>query len=179
MKALYEKIWKSGEYIPSACAKPLAKYIMQTASKEDLLLDIGCGDGTTVRILRENGFKAYGVDLTLAGVKIPCEFLYESPADDMRIFHNDAFDYTFSTDVLEHLQPEKLNAVIQEILRITKIKTFHCMPIWGHTVDGIELHLIQKEPQWWIEQFKIANLKGIEVLIKERERFLQEMINGH
>ena len=173
-KEFYTQLWKT-EYTPSQCAEPLARYIAKTANKDDLLLDIGCGDGTTVHKLRAAGFKAYGVDLTLAGVKEASPFFYEMPITKMDLFLDSAFDYTFSTDCLEHLPEEEVGPAIAEILRITKRQTFHCIPIIGDTRLGIDVHLSKHEPDWWSRRFAQANLKGISVTIKEREAFLQEM----
>ena len=175
-KEFYTKLWQT-EYVPSACAEPLARYIARTVNKDDLLLDIGCGDGTTVRKLRDAGFKAYGVDLTLAGIKEASPFFYEMPITKMDLFLDSAFVYTFSTDCLEHLPPEEVVPAIAEILRITKARSFHCIPIIGDTRMGIDVHLSKHEPDWWLRHFMQANLKGIAVTIKEREHFLQEMSN--
>jgi SAM-dependent methyltransferase len=180
-KELYTELWKT-EYIPSACAEPLARYIMARADKDEKLLDIGCGDGTTVRILRANGYNAYGVDLTLAGVDKNEElrpqleqYFYEASVVDMKIFSDSEFDFTFSTDCLEHILPEEVGPAIAEILRITRKKTFHCMPLSGDTRLGIDVHLNRHDPEWWMRRFMQANAKGVEVLTKSREPFLKEM----
>jgi SAM-dependent methyltransferase len=177
-KELYTKLWET-EYIPSACAIPLASYITRIAKKDDLLLDIGCGDGTTVRLLREAGFNAYGLDLTLAGIKVPESFFFEASITERSLIKDDAFDFTFSTDCLEHLPPEEVVPAIEEILRITKRQTFHCIPISGDMHLGIDVHPSKHDAEWWLRKFAQANLKRIDVTIKEREQFLQEVRCGH
>lgn len=181
-KEIYTQLW-STDYTRSQCAKPLAQHIIATAHKNTRLLDIGCGDGTTVKILRDRGFDAYGVDITMAGVnkKFPDELtthFYELSATDMHLFSDNQFDYTFSTDCLEHLSPEDVMLAIKEIGRITRVKTFHVMPIWGDERLGMDLHLTQKDPAWWDNMFKSIITKNIEIKIMGREQFLKEMRHG-
>ena len=177
---LYEHLWNT-EYTPSACALPLAAYVARHASKDVAILDIGCGDGTTVQLLRAAGFSAYGVDLTMAGVnkrfkdsKVP-DYFVKASVTNMGVFLDNAFDFTFSTDCLEHLPPVHVGLAIDEILRITKRQTFHSMPIWGDDRLGKDVHLSKHPMEWWREQFMARNRKGIDVKIQEREEFLQEM----
>lgn len=177
---IYETLWKT-EYTPSACAIPLAKYVAQHARKEQAILDIGCGDGTTVQLLREAGFAAYGVDLTMAGVfkrfgdiEVP-DYFVKGSVTNMNFFLDDAFDFTFSTDCLEHLPTEQVGLAIAEILRITKTRTFHSMPTWGDDRLGQDVHRTQRPMEWWREQFMAKNTKGIDVKIQQREEFLREM----
>lgn len=183
-KELYETLWRT-EYTPSACAKPLADFVIATAQKEDKLLDIGCGNGLTVKLLRQAGLQAFGVDLTLEGVRrdmgvigMPLWFK-EISVTDMRSIPDDYYDYTFSTDVLEHLPPEEVEQAIAEIMRITKRKTFHSMPNWGDDRLGMDVHLTKQDPDWWLAKFQAANKKGIEIIIKGREQFIREMRDGH
>lgn len=175
-KAKYDYRWKT-DYKASQCAEAWAEYIYRASRKGERLLDIGCGDGTTVKILRYIGFDCRGADITLAGCKnFPnyhnkCIF-YEAPAWNISFARDHAFDFTFSTDFLEHLPQEKVEASIQEIFRITKKRTFHCVAIFPDTRDGVELHLTIKPIEWWQEIFNKFNTKGIETRIISRKDFL-------
>lgn len=56
-------------------------------------------------------------------------------------------------DVLEHIEPEHLNAVLDELARLTKrvgLFTVHCGPARRVLSDGRNAHLTQKPPQWWL-----------------------------
>lgn len=180
-KELYTKLWK-GEYIPSQCALPLAAYIAKTASKEDILLDFGCGDGSTVQMLRSMGFKnCLGLDITRAGIKITKEtdginnpaykWFIEKPIWDTK-FDDNYIEYSFSTDVLEHIPEDKVDAAIKEILRVTSKKTFHCIALFSDVRDGVELHKTRQPIEWWQKKFEQFNTKGIEVKLIDRVEFL-------
>lgn len=179
-KELYSGLWKNG-YIPSRCAMPLAAYIAKTADKKMSLLDIGCGDGSTARTLRLMNFNCKGLDITSAGIVFTKETsMVNKPLDKWFIeaciwntgLMDNLFDYTFSTDVLEHLPEDKVDDAIKEIIRITKIKTFHCIATFKDTRDGIELHKTIRPVEWWEDKFKSLNTKGIQVELIDRTIFL-------
>jgi len=170
-KDKYQKLWEK-DYIPSKCASFLGIYAEINSKLEDKLLDIGCGEGTTFRYLRSKNFDCFGVDITLAGLKEKSNRLFEYPIWRME-FENESFDFTFSTDTLEHIPPLKIEETILEILRITRMKTFHCIPNFSHKKNGIELHLIQKPIEWWKEIFNRLNVKNKEIILMDRKEFLQ------
>jgi hypothetical protein len=166
----YAQQWASG-YQKSICAQPLDLYVQSTAHKWQTLLDIGCGNGLTAGLLRTAGFNCSGIDITLAGVKQDASEFFESPVWQMP-FADDEFDYTFSTDVLEHLPTEMVDASIQEIIRVSRQKTFHCIATFPHERDGVDLHLTVQPIGWWKEKFAKFNTKCIETTIVSREEFL-------
>jgi len=167
-KEKYDKRWKHGS-LQSANVIPLIKYIIENAEehKKWKLLDIGCGDGTTVRGLRENGFECYGVDITLAGIKDNKEWFYEAPAWKMP-FRDNEFDFTFSTDMMEHIPVDFVDNAIGEIYRITKIKTIHCIASSPHVEGCTVFHLSIKPIAIWQEKFNNLNVKNIDTLIRPR-----------
>ena len=179
-KELYSGLWKNG-YIPSRCAMPLAAYIAKTADKKMSLLDIGCGDGSTARTLRLMNYNCKGTDITGAGIVIPPETaVVNKPASKWFIeaciwntgMLDNLFDYTFSTDVLEHLPEDKVDDAIKEIIRITKVKTLHVIAMFKDTRDGVELHKTTRPIDWWEAKFKEYNTKGIQVELMDRAIFL-------
>lgn len=176
-KEKYVHQW-AGQYKPSVCAPVLAQYLQNTSRLNQVLLDIGCGNGLTVGLLRAAGFFCDGVDITLRGKhrgQVPFDHeigFHEAPVWQMP-FKDDEYDYTFSTDVLEHLPTEMVDASIQEIYRVTREKTFHCIATFPHEVDGVDLHLTVRPIEWWKERFAWWNRKGIETTIVSRDEFLK------
>ena len=125
-KAKYEKIYSQGSY-RSQSAEPFALLLKNRYDLTGLCLDIGCGDAATVNILRDFGIDIRGVDITLDGAKAAGSqlcLLYEAPAWNMG-WPSRHFDYTFSTDLLEHIPTEMVVPTIREIARITKVCTIH------------------------------------------------------
>ena len=88
-------------------------------------------------------------------------------------------DLVCCIDVLEHVEPLHLKAVLQGLSRITKkvgLFTIHTGPAVKHLSDGRNAHLIQKPASWWLpqlcEHFEIAQLQrspgGFWVLVEPR-----------
>jgi len=61
-------------------------------------------------------------------------------------------DIVTSLHVLEHVEPEFLEAVLQDLRRLTLKSGFHVIhtgPALGKLPDGRNAHLIQKPSFWW------------------------------
>ncbi len=171
-KAKYEHAWKCLYTSSSGCVIPLAKHVAKNADIKWKLLDIGCGNGITVYELRKKGFNCKGTDITLNALKEDKKGFIEAPIWRMP-FKDNEFDFTFSTDVMEHLPTNMIDESIKEIYRITRFKTFHCIPSFNAKRGKIILHLTVKPVEWWIEKFKKLNTKNISTKIMNRRDFLK------
>ncbi len=76
-------------------------------------------------------------------------------------------DLVCCIDVLEHVEPSFLDAVLEDLGRITKrvgFFTINTGPAFKTLPDGRNAHLIQKPSSWWLprlcEHFEIAHLQG-------------------
>lgn len=59
-------------------------------------------------------------------------------------------------DVLEHIEPEYLDAVLDDLKRVTGVVGFftvHTGPAVKVLSDGRNAHLIQQPPEWWLPKF--------------------------
>jgi hypothetical protein len=175
-KRKYKEQWQSG-YRPSQCALFLPEHIHNMALPEDSLLEIGCGDGSTIRGLCDKGRRCSGVDITLAGIKGDKTGFLEAPAWRMP-FKDSQFDLTFSTDVLEHLPFNFVEASIKEICRVTRRKTFHVIASFPDQRNGVELHLTIRPVEWWLDMFSKHSSGNIEFEIMDRKDFLQKVGYG-
>jgi ubiquinone/menaquinone biosynthesis C-methylase UbiE len=168
----YKFQWEHN-YLPSKCALPLVDYVTKTSVPQQTLLDIGCGNGITVAKLRERGYRCDGIDITLAGIK----GVFNPPLIETTLwrmpFADNTYDYTFSTDVLEHIPAEMVEESIQEIIRITKVKTFHCIASFSHKRYDVELHPTIQPMNWWTGIFEKYNTKGLSITIIDRWEFLK------
>ena len=79
----------------------------------------------------------------------------------------EAADLVCCIDVLEHIEPLYLEAVLKDLERITSnigLFTIHTGPAAKHLSDGRNAHLIQRPTSWWLPQlckhFEIAELQG-------------------
>ena len=75
-------------------------------------------------------------------------------------------DLVCCIDVLEHVEPNYLKAVLKDLSRITikaGLFTIHTGPAGKNLPDGRNAHLIQKPSSWWLpqlcEHFEIAHLQ--------------------
>lgn len=78
-------------------------------------------------------------------------------------------DLVCCIDVLEHVEPEYLDAVLADLQRIVLrigFLTVHTGPAVKHLPDGRNAHLIQKPASWWLphlcRRFEIVQLQRVE-----------------
>lgn len=187
-KNKYKTAWMSGLEGVSKTALPVFNYLKPLLSKNTKILDIGCGNGMVVELLRQEGYNCYGVDITLEGLnnhvskiqyykdidfKIHKEYYIQAPIWNLP-FKDNEFDFTFSTDVLEHVPPELIKPSITEIFRITKNNTLHCIATFRDKRGGYEFHLTINPIEWWKKQFKKYNIDSKKYILYDRK----DMLNG-
>ncbi len=62
-------------------------------------------------------------------------------------------EFVVSIDVLEHIEPECLDAVLDHMARLTQkaiLLTVSTLPAVKKLADGRNAHLIVEPPEWWI-----------------------------
>jgi tetratricopeptide (TPR) repeat protein len=107
------------------------------------LLDYGSGKGRLMQALR--GKVRNTVTIRCYDPAIP-EF--SAPPQPMQM--------VACIDVLEHVEPERLEAVLEELQRCTRRLGFfsvHTGPAQKRLEDGRNAHLIQKPADWWLLKF--------------------------
>lgn len=191
-KDKYIRAWATGAEGQSRTAYYIFEYLKNKLPKDSKILDVGCGSGIVVEMLRQEGFiNTFGLDITLSGLNstnamikfdLPVEFnpilpinksnYIESPIWNMPFVDN-SFDFVFSVDVLEHLPPELVEQSIKEIYRITSIETIHCIATFFDNRGGFKFHLTVNNIDWWKEQFNKFNDKNIHSEIMDRTEFLR------
>ena len=97
------------------------------------ILDYGCGKGTLKKAL---GWEISEYDPCIPGKDTPPE----------------PHDCVVCTDVLEHIEPEHLDAVLSDLKRLMRRSGFLVIatrPAKKTLPDGRNAHLIVKPPEWW------------------------------
>src|SRR5574343_713777 len=100
------------------------------------VLDYGCGKGLLVKALKEKGLDAKGYD----------------PAVDEFSERPDPADLVICTDVLEHIEPERLSAVLDDLASLTKRAVFllvSTVPAKKILPDGRNAHLCLRSAEEW------------------------------
>lgn len=128
---------------------PWAPYVKQMVETEGhaTVLDYGSGKGDLAAAMALTGLTVAEYDPAVAGKDAAPE-----PAD-----------FVICTDVLEHIEPVHLNAVLRDLRRVTKRKLFvHISTVTSKKTlaDGRNAHLIVEKGAWWkprlLRDFKVA-----------------------
>lgn len=141
------------------------RYIKLTDSKS--VLDYGSGSGAFRRDLEQ-----------LRGDADIHEY---EPGHEELSAEPPVCDATVCIDVMEHVEPELVDNVLQEIYDKTRKFAYIgvcCVPSGGAFDDGTNLHLLVKPPVWWIHKLEeypweiinlnVANNKHIQIIVKKK-----------
>ena len=91
----------------------------------DVVLDAGCGSGLLTAALAKNAARVYGVDLNgnalaFASRSSSCPRAHFARASLGRLpFRDGAFTKVFCEEVIEHVPPDELTAILAEFVRTT------------------------------------------------------------
>ena len=81
------------------------------------MLDIGCGRGEFLDLMKEAGIPARGIDLDAESVALCRSKGHEAETADLFVYLSDqadgTFDGIFAAQVVEHLPPERLPHMIE------------------------------------------------------------------
>ena len=124
------------------------------------IIDYGCGKGKLV-----NTFKQDFPSKTIQGYDPAVEEFSQEPTT--------TFDMLISLDVLEHIEPDYIDSVLQNINNLI-IKGCYLViatgPAKNKLPDGRNAHLIQEEPEWWKKKI-LANMNVKIINEKYKRRF--------
>jgi hypothetical protein len=103
------------------------------------ILDYGCGK---MQLQAALGFRIENYDPAISGYDAA-----PSPAD-----------IVVCSDVLEHIEPECLDDVLRDLVRVTNRAIYaapSCVPARKFLVDGRNAHLIVRDADWWLEKLSV------------------------
>jgi len=122
------------------------------------VLDVGCGRGQLMRVLRSLGYAVEGTEIAdclfaddllgLSVKQLPCSRLGEIPSA--------SYDYVICTEVLEHLNDER--EVEQAIGNLARISRKHVLISTAGTKGSGspkgQTHLTIRPREWWVGLFQ-------------------------
>jgi 2-polyprenyl-3-methyl-5-hydroxy-6-metoxy-1,4-benzoquinol methylase len=143
-----------------------AEVVVELASEFrcSTVLDYGCGQGSLAKAIRVNLHLTYEYDPAIPGKDAP-------PVD--------LFDLVVCTDVLEHVESDRINAVLSHLASLTGRALFvviALVPTSKKLSDGRQAHILLRSVDWWKyifaeHGFKLSRVvKGRDPL-KEHKQF--------
>lgn len=125
-----------------------ARTVIEVAKRYDVgsILDYGAGHGRLAAALRLEGYAVREYDPAIEGKDTPPSFA----------------DLVISTDVIEHVEPEKLDAVLAHMRQLARKAVFvviSCRPALKLLPNGDNAHLIIRNKRWWRERVQSAGFK--------------------
>lgn len=135
------------------------------------ILVLGCSHGKGASILHKHGFNTYGIDVAHKAIAMakqlrgaicstePVEPCFRQGSLTKLSYPSSFVDAGMSVDVLEHIAPDDVPAVVSEISRVVKhylyvsIASFKEYGKNGEKAGMKNLHLTVKNAEWWSAQF--------------------------
>lgn len=166
----YEATWSNPDYRVKCHGLDLWQ------SRRDLFpvrpqsaIDFGCGTGRLVRQWLREGIGALGIDMAsnapdpdmLGFVDIACLWdpLLPKMYDGRR-----KVDMGCCADVMEHIPPEHVEAVIRNIHEIA-LTCVYKIANYPSVFGASDLHLTQRPSDWWREMFHTAGARPGEPIL--------------
>lgn len=132
--------------------------IVHKLFKCNSVLDYGCGKGMIVRSLQD---KLANHKISIQGYD-PCVQQYQnlpSPAD-----------VVISTDVLEHIEPDKIDGVLDHISNLTSICCYlviDLLPAVKSLPDGRNAHIMLETSGWWLNKLSEFFKAGVHLIVEK------------
>lgn len=158
--ALYERVWQNQEYRHSAPGEHLAYTFFEKFKPYGRVIDFGCGTGRGAALIH-----------ALADVPVlALDFAGNCLDDDVRNTEGITFrqhdlrkslgetaEFGYCTDVLEHIAPEDVDAVLVNILTAARRVFLAISTVpdhFGPVLAGEPLHLTVQPHEWWKDKLE-------------------------
>jgi ubiquinone/menaquinone biosynthesis C-methylase UbiE len=169
--------WSYGSAWGDQMVSAIEDWFCSIAPQKSRVLDVGCGEGRGVEVLRAHGYGAIGVDISL-------EKLMRGRKRGLPLIRDDihklsrlptkSFDYSFASHCLEHTIDIK--EALASVLRVTRKQVLYIIPIhesrqFAAAVNPAHTHPID-DP---LEFLEILNSLGLRHTFKEVRRLSDEL----
>ena len=170
----YETVWRHDDYrkfspgLQALTSSNIIDFFRHRAVRS--ILDAGCGSGQVMEWLIKHHpteFQVHGLDIAanclnpfFAGrenefLSTGCLWVYEDIPQ--------GFDAIFCTDVMEHIPPEHVDAVLSNLCRAAGKAAFLGIALFedgfGPAIIGSHLHLTVQPAEWWLDRIQIAGFQ--------------------
>lgn len=132
-----------------------AKYIADR--NPETVLDVGCAMGYIVRRMRNLGVNAFGVDVSDYCIeRVPpemAEYVRKLDITEGLPWPDKFLDMVVSFSTLEHIEPDKIDFVISEIVRVAKRGVISVTAGDDPGFDDDATHKVKQSMDWWRSKF--------------------------
>ena len=158
-RELQRKLHENPDYgMASVAYAPLVADLIRRVGATELL-DYGAGKGRLAQTLREH-------------IKTPLKVHHYEPAEPRWSAPPEPCDVVACIDVLEHIEPDLLDNVLDDLRRVTRrygLFTAHTEAAMKVLPDGRNAHLIQQPTHWWLP--KITGRFELVIFTREQGGF--------
>jgi SAM-dependent methyltransferase len=160
-QAKYELMWTHPEYREVAPGELCAQIFIDNFNPSGKVIDFGCGTGRGALKLKEHGCDMLLLDFTDNSRDLEAKTLPFKRVDLTQPFEVEKADFGYCTDVMEHIEPEKVEDVIKNIMEHCDKCFFQIstVPDVMGSLIGQDLHLTVKPLLWWKNLFTILGFK--------------------
>ncbi len=152
---IYREVWTHRRYRETAPGVACVQTFLAVAKPEGRVLDYGCGTGRAGWAIREAGIDVLQLDFA-DNCRDPQPHPLPFMVTDLREAIPIKGAFGFCTDVMEHIAPEDVETVIDNIMMATPRAFFQISTVpdqLGVALLGRSLHLTVQPHQWWLDTF--------------------------
>jgi 2-polyprenyl-3-methyl-5-hydroxy-6-metoxy-1,4-benzoquinol methylase len=150
--AVYDDVFTNDELfdiLEGGNAEKLPYVLEFVRSIDGNILDAGCGRGSVLRFMLNNGIDAFGIELSKAACDMYLGDLPHANAD-IASWASQGVTYggLVCLDVLEHVPEDQIDDVLDGL---AKLAPTGLLGIANHSSihNGHELHVLQRSRAWW------------------------------
>lgn len=136
----------NGPYPPGSHGRPDFAYIARWVRPGAKVLDLGCGDGSLLRHLKESrGVRGYGVEINfeslLACVQNRISVVQNDLETGLSMFESNSFDCVILSQTLQAMKHTE--EIVREMLRVGRegIVSFPNFGYWRHRLQVLRGHM--------------------------------------
>lgn len=150
----YQRMWAHSAYRTVSPGEECVDTFLNICKPDGLVIDFGCGTGRAALKIKEYGCYVQLIDFT-DNSRDPAAMELAFHQHDLTEPLNIMAKYGYCTDVMEHIAPENVEKVINNIMNVAKTTFFQISTVPDNmgSIIGQQLHLTVRPHSWWKDTF--------------------------
>jgi SAM-dependent methyltransferase len=155
LSELYQDIWTNTAYRKFSPGERTLTLMLETLKPHigDSFIDFGCGTGRPAKELQKRGYGVLGIDFASNSLDADAEIPFL--ISDLTNLPPLSAKFGYCTDVMEHIEPQRVDEVLAGIARSVRDAVFFSIATvpdnFGPALAGKQLHLTIEDAEWWLE----------------------------